>query len=55
MTRLIGLRPNWDEHNAAMCPIINYFADRQNTALIITKQENKNRKELLLLKNVQKL
>ena len=35
-----GLRPNWDEHNAAKCPIINYFADRNNTALILTKQEN---------------
>ena len=54
MARLIGLRPNWDEHDAATCPIINYFADRQNTALIITKQEKK-RKVLLLLQNVQKL
>ena len=35
-----GLRPNWDEHNAATCPIINYFADRNNTALILVKQEN---------------
>ena len=35
-----GLRPNWDEHNAAKCPKINYFADRNNTALILTKQEN---------------
>ena len=44
MARLIGLRPNWDEHDAATCPIINYFADRQNTALIITKQEKKKEK-----------
>ena len=43
MARLIGLRPNWDEHDAATCPIINYFADRQNTALIITKQEKKKK------------
>ena len=41
MARGIGLRPNWDEHNAATCPIINYFADRHNTELVITKQEKK--------------
>ena len=35
-----GLRPNCDEHDAAKCPIINYFADRNNTALILAKQEN---------------
>ena len=36
-----GLRPNWHEHDATTCPIINYFAGRNNTALILTKQENK--------------
>ena len=36
-----GFRPNWDEHDAATCLIINYFADRNNTALILTKQEEK--------------
>ena len=41
MARGIGLRPNWDEHDAATCQIINYFVDRYNTALIITKQEKK--------------
>ena len=55
MARGIGLRPNWDEHDAATCPIINYFADRHNTELVITKQEKKNRKDLLLLQYVQKL
>ena len=35
-----GLRANWDEHDAATCPIINHFADRNNTALILTKKEN---------------
>ena len=35
-----GLWPNWDEHDTATCPIINYFADRKNTALILVKQEN---------------
>ena len=34
------LRPNWDEQDAATCQIINYFADRNNTALILVKQEN---------------
>ena len=36
-----GLRPNWDKHDAATCPIINYFADRNNTAFILVKQEMK--------------
>ena len=35
-----GLRPNLDEHDPAKCPIINYFADRNNTELILLKQEN---------------
>ena len=35
-----GLTPNWDEHDVATYPIINYFADRNNTALILVKQEN---------------
>ena len=35
-----GLRPNWDEHAAATCSIINYFADRNNATLILVKQEN---------------
>ena len=35
-----GLRPNWDEQDAAKCPIIDYFADRNNTALILAKPEN---------------
>ena len=35
-----GLRPNWSDHDAAACPIINYFADRQNTEITLTKQEN---------------
>ena len=33
-----GLRPNWDNHGASKCLIINYFANRNNTAL--TKQED---------------
>ena len=34
-----GLRPNWDVHDATKCPIINYFADRENTELILLRQE----------------
>ena len=34
------LRPNCDEHDAAKCQIMNYFADRKNTALVLAKQEN---------------
>ena len=41
MARGIGLRPNWDEHDAATYPIINYFSDRYNTAHIITKKIGK--------------
>ena len=33
-----GLTPNWDIHDASKCLIINYFANRNNTAL--TKQED---------------
>ena len=36
---MTGLKPNWDNHNAKTCPIINYFADRQNTEIILRKQE----------------
>ena len=34
-----GLRPNWDEHDAAKYLIINYFSDRENTELILLRQE----------------
>ena len=44
MARLICLRPNWDEHDATTCSIINYFADRNNTALITTNQEKKQKR-----------
>ena len=31
--------PNWEDHNAATCIIINYFADRHHTEIILKKQE----------------
>ena len=34
MARGIGLRPNWDEHDAATYPVINYFADRYKQHLL---------------------
>ena len=55
LLKITGLRPNWDEHDAATCPIINYFANRKNTALILTKQETQISKDLLLLQDLHKL
>ena len=37
--RRTGLRPNWDEHHAEKCSTINYFSDRENTELILLRQE----------------
>ena len=34
------LAPNWEDHDATTCSIINYFADRQNTEITLRKQEN---------------
>ena len=38
--KMVGLAPNWEDHDAATCSINNYFADRQNTEIIKKKQEN---------------
>ena len=35
-----SLAPNWKDHDAAKCMIINYFADRKNTEITLRKQEN---------------
>ena len=35
------LAPNWEDHDLETNPIINYFADRQHTELILKKVENK--------------
>ena len=37
---MVGLAPNWEDHDAATCIIVNYFADRQDTEIILRKQEN---------------
>ena len=37
--KMVGLAPNWEDLDAATCIIINYFADRQNTEIILRKQE----------------
>ena len=33
------LAPNWEDYNAETNPIINYFADRQHTEIILKKIE----------------
>ena len=33
------LAPNWEDHNTETNPIINYFADRQHTEIILKKFE----------------
>ena len=38
--KMVGLAPNWEDHDAATCIRINYFTDRQNTEIVLRKQEN---------------
>ena len=47
------LAPNWEDHDLETNPIINYFADRQHTELILKKVENKIKKKLFLLQDVR--
>ena len=35
----MALAPNWENHDAATCIIINYFVDRHHTEIILKKQE----------------
>ena len=35
------LAPNWENHDAEKCRIINYVADRQHTEIILRKIEEK--------------
>ena len=37
------LAPNWEDHDIETNPIINYFADRQNTEIILRKIEQKTK------------
>ena len=43
------LAPNWEDCDAEKNTIINYFADRQHTELLLKKIEEKNYRELFLL------
>lgn len=35
----MSLAANWEDHDASTNPIINYYADRWHTELILKKQE----------------
>ena len=35
----MALAPNWEDHDASANPIINYFAGRKQTEIILKKQE----------------
>ena len=35
----MALAQNWEDHDAKTNPIINYFADRKNTEIVLQKQE----------------
>ena len=37
----MALAQNWEDHDAKTNPIINYFADRQNTEIVLQKQERR--------------
>ena len=38
------LAPNWEDYDLETCPIINYFADRNHTELVLKKVEEKIKK-----------
>ena len=42
------IAPNWEDLDAKANPIINYFADRQHTEVIIKKNQNDHYKDMLL-------
>ena len=44
------LAPNWEDHDLESNPIINYFADREHTQLILKKIENKIKKNCFYCK-----
>ena len=51
--RRTGLRPNWDEHHAEKCSTINYFSDRENTELILLRQEIQIENSASIVANVK--
>ena len=46
------LAPNWEDHDLESNPIINYFADREHTQLILKKIENKIKKTVSTARRV---
>ena len=49
-----GLRPNWDNHDKNTCLVINYFADREHTELILLRQEIEIENDCYYCKNCEK-
>ena len=47
------LAPNWSDHDIETNPIVNYFADRQHTELILRKIEKKIKTAAFTAKNVK--
>ena len=47
------LVPNWEDHDAEKNPIVNYFADRQHTGLLLKKIEKKIIKSCFYCKTVK--
>ena len=39
LLKTMALAPNWEDHDAATNPIINYFADKHHTEIILKQQE----------------
>ena len=44
------LAPNWEDHNLETNPIVNFFADRRHTELILKKIESKIKKNCFYCK-----
>ena len=47
------LAPNWEDHNAEKNPIVNYFADRQHTELLLKKIEKKLQRVVFTVETVK--
>ena len=51
----MALAQNWEDHNAKTNPIINYFADRQNTEIVLQKQERRIKRRCYYCKSCEAL
>ena len=49
----MALAQNWEDHDAKTNPIINYFADRQNTEIVLQKQERRIKKRCYYCKSCE--